>query len=501
MAPAHGGKPAAARAIGASFVALALAAYYWLYFLPPRLLGSHDPDRYYHLALSRLTAEGGLLRRLPQVEDLGWGNYFPDKEFLFHALTGGAWAVGGDAAVLWLVPPIGILIALLLYFELGRVLRPAPAALLATAGLLGTAAFLFRMSLLRPHVLAVLLFCLLLLAILRARPRLAAIAALAFALAYHAFYVVGVVVVALWLLRRQEGLGRHAWAWVLGGLCAGLLVNPYFPSNVGVGVFTLKLALGLATLPPLQETPEVFAPEPALVLLAFGFAPLCALACAIAAWRRKLEPGTPRTALLFLLLVAGAFSALGLQSLRAMEYAVPSAILLAGHATSLRLFGRHTLALLLALLLLCQGWLGLQHYRRNWSAPERSGYPEYAALLQQIPPGTGAKVFHCEWETGAFILHARPDLRFVDLLEPAFLWHLSPERYNARQGLLHGAFADPRAILRGAFRADYVLCGQRGAALIRQMDARPGDFSSAPGSRGDAVRLFAVRPEATVQSR
>jgi hypothetical protein len=185
---------------------------------------------------------------------------------------------------------------------------------------------------------------------------------------------------------------------------------------------------------------------------------------------------------------------LGFQSLRAMEYALPAALLLAGLATRQELFGRHTLPAFLMLLLACQGWTGLKVYRASWLWPQASGYPAYATLLQQIPRGHAYKVFNCEWESGAYLLHARPDLRFVDLLEPAFLWHVSRERYYARQGLLRGAFADPRAILHGAFRADYVLCGPRGRALIAQMQARRADFRAAPGTEGDEVRLFAIRP-------
>jgi hypothetical protein len=230
-------------------------------------------------------------------------------------------------------------------------------------------------------------------------------------------------------------------------------------------------------------------------MVAWGFVPLSALACALAAWRRRLPPGPERTRFLFLLLVTGAFALLGFQSLRAMEYALPAAILLAGLATRLELFGRHTLPALLVLLLACQGWTGIQVYRASWSWPQASAYPAHAALLQQVPRGRDYKVFNCEWESGAYLLHARPDLRFVDLLEPSFLWHVSPERYYARQGLLRGAFADPRAILHGAFRADYVLCGSRGRALVAQMQARPGDFRAAPGTEGDQIRLFAVRPE------
>ena len=397
--------------------------------------------------------------------------------------------------MLWLVPAMGLAIALLLYLELSRVLRALPAATLAIVALLGSSAFLFRISLLRPHLLAVLLFCLLLLAILRERPRLAALAALAFALAYHAFYVVGVVVLIAFVLRNQEGIARRTWAWLLAGLCVGLLVNPYFPSNLVMGVFTLRLALGLATLPPHEETLEVFQPSFGLVLVAYGFVLLCVLACAFGAWRRKLAASPARGAFLFLLLVSAAFALLGLKSLRAMEYAVPATILLAGHAVHLQLLGRHTLAVLLVLLLGVQGATDWQVYRAHWLHPQESMYPGYAALLQQVPQGSNAKVFNCEWESGPFILHARPDLRFVDLLEPALLWHASPDRYYARQGLLKGAFADPHAIVRGAFHADYVLCGPRGAALVQQMQAMPQDFRAAPGTENDPLRLFAVRPD------
>jgi hypothetical protein len=484
-----------ARWLGAAAVAFLVGGYYWLFLGAPRLLGSADPDRYYHLALARIYASSGLPRVLPQVEDLNWGHYFPDKEFLFHVLTGGAWAAGGDGAVLACVPLLGLAVALLLYFEASRVLRPAPAAALVGAGLLGTSAFLFRMSLLRPHLLAVLCFCLLLLAIVRQRPRLAALAAAAFVLSYHAFYVVGVVVVATWLLRRAEGMPRLTWAWVLGGLCLGLLVNPYFPSNLLMGVFTLKLALGLATLPAMEETLEVFQPSWRLVLVSYGFVLLCAAACTWPLLRRKLEPGVARTNFLFLLLVAGAFALLGMKSLRAMEYAVPAALLLAAHASALQVLGRHTLAALLAVLLACQGWVDLRVYRAHWSYPQMSFYPDYAPLLAQVPRGHSSKVFNCEWESGPIILHARPDLRFVDLLEPALLWQVSPQRYAARQGLVRGAFDDPHAILRGVFHADYVLCGARGAALVRQMQAMPGDFRAAPGTEGDPVRLFVLRPD------
>ena len=62
-----------------------------------------DPDRYYHFALSRdMVASGQVfLRSVPQVEDLGWGELFVDKEFLFHQLTALGYRIAGDGGVEW----------------------------------------------------------------------------------------------------------------------------------------------------------------------------------------------------------------------------------------------------------------------------------------------------------------------------------------------------------------------------------------------------------------
>lgn len=481
------------RWLGGAFVALAFGTYYWLYFLPPRLIGSLDPDRFYHLALSRIIAASGLPSVLPQVEDLGWGRYFPDKEFLFHVLTGAASSAGGDAAVLWLVPVFGISIALLLYGELSRQLRPAQATLVAIAVPLITVGFMFRLTLLRPHLLAMLVFCCLLIAIIRERPKLAALAAAAFALSYHAIYMVGIVAVAAWLLRRQPGIHRHAWAWCLAGLVVGLIVNPYFPSNLGMASLTLRLALGIDAPPDVQSGPEILPLPPMMLIVAYAFLPLTLIAIAVGAWWRRPAPSPERSALLLLFLVTAVCTLLSLKSMRAMEYAVPTGILLVGYAARVFALGRW-LPLALALLLGCQAQLAFQVYREHWLRPPESAYRDFAAALEKIPmtPG-GYKVFNCEWDAGSFILMARPDLRFVDLLEPTMLWEASQTKYMARLGLLQAGFADPRAMLRGAFDADYVLCIN--PLLIAQMDALPEQFGPIYGQRGDKLRLFAIRPD------
>jgi hypothetical protein len=480
-----------ARWAGGAAVALVFAAYYWLFVFPPRLLGAHDPDRYYHLALARLVARDGLVRTLPQVEDLGWGRYFPDKEYLFHLLAGAADRLGGPDAVPWLVPLLGVAIAVLLYVELSRRIRPAHAALVATLVPLGTAAFMFRMTLLRPHLLAMLCFCALLAAILRGRPRLVAVAAALFALSYHGFYIVGFVAAVAWLLRDRPGFrGLHLWAWCLGGLVLGIVLNPYFPSNVSMGLLTLKLALGVDALPGVDPGREMAALPWKRLLLSYGFLPAAIVAAVVAVRVRRPVAGEATAQFWFRVLVSGGFWLLGVRTPRAMEYAIPAGVLMVGYAAWV-LDWRGWLPLVAALLVATQGYVAWLQHGENWRYATRGGYEDTAALLAHVPPGS--KVFNCDWAAGGYILHARPDLRFVDALDPTLLRDADPGKFVVRQGLLAGAYPDPRAPLRKVFRADYVLCAT--PALIRQMDALPRDFTTLRGTQGERLRLFAVRPD------
>jgi hypothetical protein len=435
-----------------------------------------------------------LIRSLPQVEDLGWGRYFPDKEFLFHVLTAAAERLGGSALVIGLIPVLGIGIMLCLYTELSRRLKPWQAVVFTTAVPLLTSAYMFRTSLLRPHLLAILFFCGLLVALLRERPRLAALAAAGFALSYHGFYIVGLVAVIAFLMRRQPGFrGQHGWAWCLAGLVAGIILNPYFPSNLVMGLLTLRLATGVVQMPPGTAGLEMVPYSWTKLALTYGFVPASVLATVVAMRLRKPAPGPEVSRVWFLILVTGAFWALGAKSPRAMEYALPACILLVGFAASVVAW-RGWVPLLLVLLVGLQSYVSWVYYRDHWLNPPVGYYLGYADVLKQVPADAkGKKVFNCEWAAGAYILRARPDLHFVDLLEPALLWDASHEKFLARQQLLTGTTPDPWKVLREQFKADYVLCAE--PKMIEQMDANRRDFATLPGTKGDPIRLFALRPE------
>jgi hypothetical protein len=473
-------------------VFLAMSAYYYVFFMPPRWVGYNDPDRFYHLGLSRLISTQGLLRTLPQAEDLGWGHYFPDKEFLFHVFTGAADWVGGPVAVLALVPMFGIAISMLLYGELSRVIRPWQAATLTAAGTLLTADYLFRLTLLRPHLLAVFCFCALLVGILRRKPWLAAIAAAGFAMSYHAYYLVVLTAGAAAFAYHSTAVARRqTWTWAMAGLVLGILLNPYFPSNLLMSWTHVQIALGIGAPPGAIPGDELLPISPGVLLQAIGFVPICAGTALVVLFKHRPD-GQRDHDLVFLTLLTLGMLALSFKSRRALEYAVPASILLAGYIIRAKDWKGWIPSALVALCLI-QGFKTATYYRDMWGEP-RAGYSyAHVNVVSAIPEAAlGAKVFNCDWSSSPYLLFLRPDLRFVDILDPVFLWKASPERYLMRQRLVEGRSGNPSADLRTQFHADFVLCGDD--ALSRQMSADKQHFLFIP-SKGpsDSYHLYAVR--------
>jgi hypothetical protein len=477
-----------------SFVAAVMSAYYYLFYFPPRMVGISDPDRFYHLGLSKLIAAHGLLRTLPQAEDLGWGHYFPDKEFLFHVLTGLAAWMGGTVGVLLTVPVLGTAIVLCLYVQLARVIRPTHAALLCLAVILLSGVFLFRLTLLRPHLLAILFFCLLLQGFLERRPWLTFLGAAGFALSYHAFYLVLIVVGAASPFRivgREND--RRIWLWALAGLAIGIVINPYFPSNLVMSWMHLQIALGLDVPPDAIRGNELRRLGAWEYLRTFGFLPFSMLAAGVVLCVRRLRPTAENARIWFLFLVAGLMAGLSMFTVRAAEYAVPACILLVGHSHA-ALRWRGWLWLCLSALLLLQGDVARKYYREIYLGPAVGKTDRMLRAIAAIPvDARGSKVFNCEWDTGSFLLAQRPDLRFVDLLDPVFLWKAAPDKYVVRMGLIEGRYGDPHRLLREVFKADYVIC--ESTPLIAQMYADRVHFHPVISNETATLWLFKVQSD------
>ena len=358
---------------------------------------------------------------------------------------------------------------------------------------------MFRLSLLRPHLLAILGFCLpAARRCIRARPRLAALAAalLRAFLPRHRTWS-RIVAVAAWLLRRQPGMHRHTWAWCLAGLGrrpGRQSLLPVQPRH-GLPHAAASRSGSRRRRKSRRDRNRCRSPRVHARATRYAFLPLTPPRRASApGWRRPGARARSARPCCCCSSSPRLHRCWSLKSMRAMEYAVPAGIT-AGRLRRARARASGAgCRLALVLLLARQAHARLPVLPRALAgAAADSATPHVrrrAGSTFRSSPG-GYKVFNCEWETGSYILMARPDLRFVDLLgADDAVGRLANEVHGA--WACCGRFADPKAILRGAFDADYVLCsnplliGRWTRCRRTSLRRRPGDGCGC--SRSDADR-------------
>jgi len=447
-----------------------------------------DTDRYYHFALSKMLAEKGAfsLDTFPQAEDLGWGLYFPDKEFLFHVLTRIGYSLGGEVGVEVSVLLVASAIGILLYVFALSYLSP-PAALLCAIAVFLTHSLIFRLLVVRPHVLALFFFVLLNIALLRRRIFLTAFASAGFVLAYHAFYIPLVCFGIAFLLSHFESKEeRRKWhrllAFGFSGMFLGIFVNPYFPSQLDMGILHAKIPFLIAGGMKNSSFGLELYPLAAPGMLKFYYFPFFILM--FAAWSYRAN-----FAVRYLLVLSIMFGLLSFQTVRAGEYFIPAAgMLFALSLPVLRESSRRLFNALLPCLVVLQLAMLLYAVRIEASfIPDEKLYIKLREAISFIPEGAH-KVFNCEWDTAPFLLHERPDLRFVELLDPSLLYTKNESLYRERAELVAGHRTDPYQLLGERFRANFVLC--RNLNISAQLSSDPAFQQLYPRSGASEVYLF-----------
>lgn len=421
-----------------------------------------DPDRHFHFAVARTWAEAGVPKTLPQVEGIGWNVAYVDKEFLFHVVTWLGWLVGERAGVIASSALLAAFIVSLLYV-LSRQFLGALESVLAVAAGVSCPMFLYRLALVRPHLLAIAATLLLLVGLTRTSWKVTLAAGLLFGLGYHALYIPLAVLGLAFVVQ-----GRSAWRAVIagvGGLVLGTIVNPYFPGTLETTWMTLTIAASKPTgntfggeLFPMQPH-EFFGSYRVPVVMFLVSAVLCVLG-----------RGTSGSRLRFMLVAtAGLFWVLCLRSARASEYAIPLTI--AAFASVSSSLPPMVLSLGLALGLV----LNLPLLRDSAEVTQLDRYTMHIVdAVDALPKeAAGQKVLNCTFPEGEVLLDRRPDVRFVDVLDPTYLERFDKDRHQARLLLIDGSARDVKAIVTETFGAQYVICGYPQAK--RLLDDHP-DF-------------------------
>lgn len=338
----------------------------------------------------------------------------------------------------------------------------------------------------------------------------------------------------------------------LAGLALGTLLHPQFPRNIS-GLFVQNVVT-LGSYWQGQAALAHFRPrelEPLGVTMLLLTALPLVVGVVLLAWRWWASTTRPASAgIYWLALCTAGFAVLAAMSLRFVDYLAPFGVLLLAAACARLPAGTYfaqprprliasllltammakvglwqVAAVLAALTALC-AWDGGGQLR-EWLAPRLvpvlltglmvlfgadtlyrtlqypwgrsqryAGHLEAAAAVaQQLPPN--AVVFTVGWDDPPSLWYGAPEQRYLVFLDPMFMYHHSPERFDRWRSIVTGVSADPAREARQVFGASafFIAPGTEPARdhLRAQLDASPAAHLQLQAANG--ARLYLLSGE------
>ncbi|MBQ9336873.1 MAG: hypothetical protein IJS14_06210 [Lentisphaeria bacterium] len=206
--------------------------------------GETANDTYYHIAMAEQGPAVFCARKFPALQLSVWRETFADKELLYHFLLSGLVKVQQFAGGIIRAPfhfPALVFTALLLaalLFAMKRMGVPPPLYLPMTMlAMMSAPNVLFRMLMLRPHILSLILMLILCAVLsggsLRRRLIWTAVISMVYAWSYSnpQFIVIPVLFFAAAGIREDGRKSLWLPAVSLAGVLLGLLIHPQFPNS------------------------------------------------------------------------------------------------------------------------------------------------------------------------------------------------------------------------------------------------------------------------------
>jgi hypothetical protein len=437
-------------------------------FAGPAIL---DNDGYYHIRWASLLRQN--FPHLPEFKALPLTTldeqHYADHHYLFHVLlfpfTLGDLRVGAKvAAVFFSTIGIASVYGLLISYRVRwRWIWLAP--LIASSE-----PFLYRMSTTRAPALSLMFLAVGTYLILNRRLIPLALLSFVFVWSYSLFPLVVVFACAysitVYLSERRIDL----WPPLVSllGVLGGLVINPYFPKNLGL--FREHLMMKLTGDYPVDVGVEWYTYEAfymltsSLIAFAIFFAALLAFE-----YRDRLRDKKP----LFLLIVSVVLLLMSIKSRRFMEYFPPLAVLFGAvtitpklqrldYSWLVRTRDKLIAAVTASLVVVFSGVLlcTMVFLARAEIAEETSPYAYKGAsryIAEHAPPGS--MVFNTNWDTFPALYFYNPDYAYVAGLDPSYLYDRDHELWKTYESITNGDEENAASLIRDRFGAEYVVTG------------------------------------------
>ncbi len=292
------------------------------------------------------------------------------------------------------------------------------------------------------------------------------------------------------LLRSRPTVPLKALGLTLGGLTAGLVVNPYFPANLN---FYWQQTVKIALVNYQQVIAVGGEWYPYQLLSLFSDA---GLVCALFVMSVFLFSLTFKKQSIYSLtwaVLAAVFFLLTLKSKRYVEFFIPLTVIFSAFCFSdyLRKLSWLHLKILssifwqsffgIGLLVLGLGFLlqvpqSLHRAKAELSAGwPLNHYQKSAAWLKDFTPKNSV-VFQADWDDFPFLFYYNSDNYYLTGLDPTFMYQRDPVKYRQYAEITLGhSRARLKEVLKKDFNSSYVFLDRQHTALERQLKFS-GDF-------------------------
>lgn len=273
---------------------------------------------------------------------------------------------------------------------------------------------------------------------------------------------------------------------IFSGLLAGLIINPYFPTNLRF-YWQQTFEIGLKNYRGLVDVGGEWYPPDFFALVSHNIYSLILFLLALVIFFVFLRRQRPLTWLaLFLSLF---FFFLTLKSQRNIEYAIPFILLFsalsfsswlgsAPHPRQLFLSYRPPAIVIIICLIVClpiifsyNFWGLRQSLRGGFSWHKLEVSCEW--LKKNTPPQT--LIFHDNWADFPLLFYRNTEARYLLGLDPTFMYFENQEKYffwrDASAGRLPGPLC---STIKNNFQADYIFITQLNRALDPHLASDPG---------------------------
>lgn len=411
-----------------------------------------DDDTAYHFCVSQLIKKYGILHNFPWTPFSWQFDHYADKEFLFHLFLlplGGF----GFVTAARLVGTLAGALALTTLFLIVRAEGVRFAGVWALLPL-GCSEFVFRLGLVRPHLLSITLALVVMWAFARERLYLLAASALLYPLTYVAFWQIPLILIlAAEAARLISGEQVH-WkpvAVVTAGIAIGLALHPNTYNLIQINwIHMSDILFQKAWGRQFVNLGKEFNPYPVadwgrylvvVVIMAGG--------ALVLSWRHRKSFSVP----LVFAFAAVIFGLLTARSLRFIEYFVPFSVVA---LATLNMRTRFLPLALLAVSLLYTFALGTEPYKNLSFKHKAHIEPEVARYFSQNIP-VGSQVFTTGWDYTGNLMLALPERYFVVAADPTLFYKKDPKLYDIWYRIPLDAPIDSVEAIRLLFKSRFVI--------------------------------------------